>query len=500
MGVMTPLLSCRNLSKTYGARPLFAGITLGIAPGERLGLIGPNGSGKSTLLQILSGEERPDDGEIARRRALRLVFLPQEDLFPSDVSIGDVLAEALHRERLEAYERAALLHATLLKFGFADETQRVDTLSGGWRKRLALARAFIQRPDLLLLDEPTNHLDLQGVLWLEALLKDAPFAFVLVSHDRYFLENVTNRIVELNQAYPEGYFSVDGNYSAFLAKKAEFLEAQGKLQHALEGQVKREVEWLRRGPQARTTKADYRIQEAHRLIDELAEVKYRNTQDRTVSIDFTGSQRKTKELLVAKGIGKSLGGRALFAGLNLTLSPGIKLGLLGPNGSGKTTLLRLLTGELTPDSGIIQRAEGLRIVYFDQARAPLEMQVSLRRALSPESDTVHYRGSALHVSAWAQRFLFRSDQLEMPVGSLSGGEQARILLANLMRLEADVLILDEPTNDLDIPSLEVLEESLTDFPGAIVLVTHDRYMLDTISTELLALDGKGEAAYFADYA
>jgi ATP-binding cassette subfamily F protein uup len=496
---MAVLLSVQSLSKSFSARPLFANITLGISEGERMGLIGPNGSGKSTLLQILVGEQRPDRGEVSRRRDLRLTYVPQEDLFPPEQTVREVLLEAIASELLEDYERTALLHKTLQQVGFADDSQVAGVLSGGWRKRLALARALIQRPDLLLLDEPTNHLDLTGVLWLEALLRNASFAFLLVSHDRFFLENVTNRVVELSRAYPEGYLSVEGTYSDFLTRKQDFLVAQAQQQHALEGQVKREIEWLRRGPQARTTKAQYRIDEAHRLIGELAEVKVRNSQDKTVGIDFTASGRKTKELLVAKGLSKTLGGRTLFSHLSFALMPGTKLGLLGPNGSGKTTLLRLLTGETTPDTGVVQKAEGLKVVYFDQERAPLDMNQSLRRALSPESDNVFYRGSSMHVSAWARRFLFPSEQLEMPVGALSGGEQARILLANLMRLPADILILDEPTNDLDIPSLEVLEESLSDFPGAIVLVTHDRYMLDTISTELLALDGKGGAAFYADY-
>ncbi|HLK56472.1 MAG TPA: ABC-F family ATP-binding cassette domain-containing protein, partial [Chthonomonadaceae bacterium] len=483
---MSLLLSVQSLSKAFSARPLFTDITLGISEGERLGLIGPNGSGKTTLLHILSGAETPDSGEVSKRRDVRLVAVAQEDAFPPEQTVGDILTSAIAHEPLEDYERTALLKRVLAQVGFAEDAQQAGALSGGWRKRLALARALIQRPDLLLLDEPTNHLDLNGVLWLEALLRSAPFAFLLISHDRYFLENVTNRIIELSRAYPEGYLSVKGAYSDFLTRKQDFLTAQAQQQHALEGQVKREVEWLRRGPQARTTKAQYRIDEAHRLIGELAEVKVRNAQDKTVDVDFSASGRKTKELLVAKNLSKALGGRTLFSNLNLTLMPGAKLGLLGPNGSGKTTLLRLLTEELTPDTGVIRKAEGLRVVYFDQARAPLDRQQSLRRALSPESDNVVYRGASMHVSAWARRFLFRPEQLEMPVGALSGGEQARILLANLMRLPADILILDEPTNDLDIPSLEVLEESLSDFPGALVLVTHDRYMLDTVSTELLA--------------
>ena len=497
---MAPLVSCQSLTKSYGARPLFSDITFGIEADEKLGLIGPNGSGKSTLMRLLAGEDKPDAGEVTRRRLLRLVYLAQEDRFPPDATVDSVLNAVLLEQPLEEYERDAEKNRVFAATGFVDGGQAVATLSGGWKKRLALARALVQRPDLLLLDEPTNHLDLQGVLWLENLLKTAPFAFVLVSHDRTFLENITNRIVELNRAYPEGYLSIRGNYSQFLMEKEELLAAQQQQQHALAGKVKREIEWLRRGAQARSTKAQYRIDAANQLIGEFAEVKYRNAQDKSVAIDFSASGRRTRELIVAKGISKTLGHKPLFSGVDVTLSPGTKLGLIGANGSGKTTLLRLLTDAMPSDTGAIRRADGLRIVLFDQNRAQLDKTVSLRNALSPNSDYVEYQGGKTHIASWAKRFLFQSEQLDMPVSQLSGGEQARILIANLMLQPADVLILDEPTNDLDIPSLEVLEDSLEEFKGALVLVTHDRYMLDNVSHELLALDGKGGASYYADYA
>ncbi len=497
---MAPLVSCQSLTKSYGARPLFSDITFGIEADEKLGLIGPNGSGKSTLLRLLAGEDKPDRGEITRRRYLNLVYLAQEDRFPPDLTVDDVLDAVLQQQPMEDYERDAEKNRVMTATGFADGSQVVGALSGGWKKRLAIARALVQRPDLLLLDEPTNHLDLQGVLWLENLLQNAPFAFVLVSHDRTFLENITNRIVELNRAYPEGYLSIRGNYSQFLMEKEELLAAQQQQQHAMAGKVKREIEWLRRGAQARSTKAQYRIDAANQLIGEFAEVKYRNAQDKAVAIDFSASGRRTRELIVAKNIAKTMGQRQLFSGVDVTLSPGTKLGLIGANGSGKTTLLRLLTDTLQPDEGTIRRADGLRIVLFDQNRAQLDKTVSLRNALSPNSDYVEYQGGKTHIVSWAKRFLFQSQQLDMPVSQLSGGEQARILIANLMLQPADVLILDEPTNDLDIPSLEVLEDSLEEFKGALILVTHDRYMLDNVSQELLALDGRGGAAYFADYA
>ena len=495
---MTPLLSCQDLTKSFGARPLFKNISLGLLPGERLGLIGPNGSGKSTLLRILAGLEPTDSGDVSRKKDLRLIYVPQDDQFPSEQTVEEVLNESLSKQPLEDYERNALLNKTLTQIGFEDGSKVVSALSGGWKKRLALANALIQRPDLLLLDEPTNHLDLEGVLWLEKLLRDAPFAILMVSHDRTFLENVITHLIDLNRVYPEGYFKSAGTYTDFLLKKEEFMSGQAHLQQALASKVRREIDWLRRGAPARTTKAKGRIDSAGQLIEELAEVKFRNSQTKNADIDFTGSRRQTKELIVGRNLEKSMGSQLLFSGLDITLSPGVRLGLAGPNGSGKTTLIRMLTAELEPDSGEIRRADRLRIVKFDQNRNQLDRSLSLREALSPESDNVEYRGGNMHVTAWAKRFLFRPEQLDMPVSSLSGGEQARVLIANLMRQPADLLVLDEPTNDLDIPTLEVLEESLLEFQGALLLVTHDRYLLDSVSTQILALDGLGDAKELAD--
>ncbi len=497
---MSLLLNCQSLSKSFGTRVLFRGISIAFDDTQRTGLIGPNGSGKSTLMKILAALEPPDSGTIVARRQLRLGYLPQEDLFPQAKTVLQVVSEAVAPGHGDEHEREVQASILLGKTGFEDFAQQAGNLSGGWRKRLAIARELIREPDLLLLDEPTNHLDLHGILWLERLLMSASFAFVLVSHDRYFLENATNRIVELNRAYADGYLSVDGNYSEFLVRREEHLSAQSTQQQALASAVRREIEWLKRGAKARTTKAKGRIQQAGRMMEELGELRARNAESGTAQIDFTARQRRTRKLLVAKNVSKRVGGRTLIANLDVVLSPGMKVGLLGPNGSGKTTLIRLLSAEVQPDSGGITTAEGLRIVRFDQDRGQLDKNITLRNALSPGSETVVYRGSAIHISSWAKRFLFRAEQLDMTVGDLSGGEQARVLIAQLMLRPADLLILDEPTNDLDIPSLEVLEEGLADFPGALILVTHDRFMLDRLCTDLLALDGKGAATPYASYA
>ncbi len=495
---MSLLLNCQSLSKTYGAEPLFEDISLTISEGDRLGLIGPNGSGKSTFLQILAGLKEPDSGTSSVRKLVTLGYVPQEPEFPEEASIRQILAGSIEQTPLEDSEKDNRLHSTIGAAGFPDPEAKAGSLSGGWRKRLSIARELIRKPDIVLLDEPTNHLDIEGVLWLEKLIAGSSFACVVISHDRYFLENVTNQMAELNRVYPGGMFRAKGSYSQFLEKREEFLNAQSQRQEALNNKVRREIEWLRRGPKARTGKSKARIDAAGRLIDELSDLNSRSRSS-TAQIDFTASDRRSKKLIETQGLSKQMGGRTLFSGLNLKLSPGMHLGLVGLNGSGKTTLLRILNGELDPDGGTIERADGLRIVYFDQHRDQLDPAVPLRRALASHGDSVIYRDRVIHINAWSKRFLFRAEQLDLPVGRLSGGERARVLTARLMLESADVLLLDEPTNDLDIPTLEVLEESLTDFPGALVLVTHDRYMLDRVSTTVLGLDGQGGGALFADY-
>ncbi len=498
---MALLLNTQALAKSYGASFLFRDVSLSVREGDRIGLIGPNGSGKSTLLEILGQRIEPDTGEVALRKGTRLAFLPQESQFPPGESVRAVIRRALKRAGIAESEWQAREGETLGRAGFEDFDAEAATLSGGWRKRLAISEALVQRPAIVLFDEPTNHLDIAGIGWLEGLLQSAPFASVIVSHDRYFLENVPTAIAELNRVYPDGLLFVAGNYSAFLEKKAEFLHAQSKRQESLENQVRTEMEWLRRGPKARATKAKARIDTAHEMIGELADLRSRARTSAT-DIDFAGTDRKTKRLIHLEGVSYGYEGRILFDDLDFTITAGMRVGLVGSNGSGKTTLLRLLLGEtrgeMAPLRGKIERADGLRMVYFDQNRQ-LDPDVTLRRALAPNSDSVIYRDRVIHVAAWAARFLFSGEQLNQPVGRLSGGERARVLIANLMLEPADVLLLDEPTNDLDIPTLEILEESLLEFSGALVLVTHDRYLLDRVSTLVLGLDGQGRAERFADY-
>lgn len=495
---MASQINCQSISKSY-SRQLFRDVSLGVADGERIGLIGPNGAGKSTLLRILAGMEEADSGDITVRKGLRRVYLAQTEGFDDSRTIADILHDAIPESMDDALRYDAIENA-LTQLGLAgNHEQRFGELSGGQRKRVALATAFVQAPDVLLLDEPTNHLDLAGILWLEAILKGAPFSFVVISHDRVFLENVTNRMVEVNPMFPGGVFSTGGNYSQFLERKTAFLEGQSEQEATLANRLRRETEWLRRGPKARTTKARYRIDAAEKLRQEHSAVRGLNEQNKKVQIEFAATGRQTRRLIECKAISKRMADRTLFENLDLVLAPKSCLGLMGRNGAGKSTLIRLLTGEIQPDEGTIFRADGLRIVHFDQRRQTLNPDEPLRRALSPAGDTVIYQGRQIHVVGFAKRFLFRPEQLEMPVRSLSGGEQARILIARLMVQEADVLLLDEPTNDLDIASLEVLEESIEEFPGAVVLISHDRFFLNRLSDEILNLDGNGHATFYADY-
>lgn len=495
---MAVVLSCSAVSKRFGAKPLFENLTMALHDGQRIGLTGPNGSGKSTLMRILAGAEIPDEGQRAIRKQAVVAYVPQDSDFEDGDSVRSVLENALIGLPLSEDEKRLRLEMEASRAGFRDFEAEARLLSGGWRKRLAIVGALVRHPHAVLLDEPTNHLDIDGILWLERLLGQADFASLFISHDRYFLERVATHTAEINPAYPDGLYQADGNYSKFLERREEYLLAQQKLQESLQTKVRREVEWLRRGAKARTTKSKARIDEANRLIGELDEVSARN-RTATASIALNASDRKTKRLIQVEGLMAAPGGKVLFEGLDLILSAGTKLGLVGENGSGKSTLLRILEGRMEPEKGTVQRADLLRIVTLDQNRRLPDEEATLKQALCPDGDSVIYNGQPIHVAGWARRFLFTNEQLVQPVRQLSGGERARVLLANLMLQPADVLFLDEPTNDLDIPTLEVLEENLLDFPGALVLVTHDRYLLDRVATTVIALEGDGRWGLYAEY-
>ena len=488
---MSVLLGVQGLTKAFGQRPLFKDLSFDLAVGERIGLIGPNGAGKSTLLKLLAGREPVDSGIRTARKGARIGYLAQDDRFEPGKTLREVIVDALAGENLEDYERETRAAIHLTRVGFNDHDLVAEKLSGGWRKRLSLARELAFEPDLLLLDEPTNHLDLPGILWLERLLRSSNFGYLVATHDRAFLRAVADEILEINKVYPAGYFRSKGSYEDFATRREEFLTGQASQQEAVANQVRRETEWLGRKAAAQTRKAASRVEDAHKRREELAELKYRNSQAGPAGISFAATGRQTRKLLTVTGLAKQMGGRELFRDIDLILTPGMKLGLLGPNGSGKSVLLRTLSGEHKPDAGTVVSAENLRTVMFEQGRTALDPLQNLKKALCPNGDTVKFQDKSYHVLAWAKRFLFKDEQLDMAVGALSGGEQARLRMAQMMVQPADLLLLDEPTNDLDIPALEVLEETLASFPGALVLVSHDRELMDRICTEVVGLDGEG---------
>lgn len=493
---MTSLIGIHSLSKSYGTQRLFKEISLTIAEGERIGLLGPNGSGKSTLLKILMELESPDSGFITRRQNIAVGYAGQDPEFPPQ-TLEEILINQpnLRGCPFDLETRARVL---LSKAQFNDNSQLGSQLSGGWKKRLDIVKALMLQPDLLLLDEPTNHLDIEGIVWLEKLLAREKIAFLVVSHDRYFLENVTTKIIELNRCYPQGLFVSEGSMSSFMEHKQQFLDGQLQQQQGLAGVVRNEISWLKKSPQARTTKSRSRIAKAYELMDELAALKSRNKQSR-VDLNFSASERETRKLLTVKNLSKSLGGKLLFDGIDLTLSPGSRIAIVGGNGTGKTTLLKILAGTIPQDKGTIKYADDLQLVYFDQHREQIPNHYSLRQALSPTGEYVNYRGQEIHVNGWAKKFLFTPERLSLPVSSLSGGERARILIAKLMLQPADILFLDEPTNDLDIETLEIIEESLQNFAGAVVLISHDRCLMDRVCTQFLGLGAQPKPLIFADY-
>jgi len=491
-----PLISLQDATKGYGETPLFADLSLVIGERERVALIGNNGCGKSTLLKALAGSVELDSGRINVRKGIRCAYVSQIDTFPEGVSAVEVVDAHLLHLGFEHSEIARRSSMYLGLAGFDNSDVMVSSLSGGWRKRLSLVCALAEEPDCLLLDEPTNHLDIESIEWLEELLDGLLCAVVFVSHDRYFIERVATRVIEINTSYPRDHVVSEGGYADFLEYREQLLDQLKQQRDSLANKVRREVEWLRQGVKARTTKSRSRINEAHRLIDELRGSALMERQ--SMELEFATTQRKTKELLKAERVAQSIGGRQLFADVSLVLSPGSRVAIVGPNGSGKTTLVRTLLGELAPAAGKIIRAPNLQVSFMDQARSQIRDGVSLREFLCPHGDSIVYGGESFHVAAWAARFLFSHNHLSRSLSALSGGEKARAILAKSMSQQADVLVFDEPTNDLDIGTLENLEEGFSSFPGALVLITHDRYLLERTASSVLGL-AEGRAAMFGSY-
>jgi ATP-binding cassette subfamily F protein uup len=501
---MAQLLSAHNLGHSFAGKVLFSGLNFGLFEKDRVGLVGPNGAGKSTLLKILSQQIEPENGNVVKRRGLRIGFLAQspqfaekETLFEALIAKADDANEAMGR----AYEWLSRLQLDQFPTDMP-----VQALSGGWKKRLALARELLTEPDLMLLDEPTNHLDVESILWLENFIAESPLAFLTITHDRLFLQRIANKIFDLDPKNPQYLLTVDGDYLKYLENKELLLKGEEAREKKLKNTLRRETEWLRRGAKARLTKQQARIDQAHALGDEVSELSSRN-RSRQVKIDFGESEKNPKKLIEATDISKTFvkDGQPLkvFENFSYLIGPKTRLGLLGVNGSGKSTLIRVLLGYEKPDQGSVKIAEGVKISYFEQNRETLDPQKSVLRNICPDGDYVIVQGKPVYAKSYLERFLFSPQQMDLPVAKLSGGEQSRLRIAQIMLQPASVLVLDEPTNDLDLETLEVLEEALQEFSGAVILVTHDRYFMDQVCNEILTfakdLEGRPQLERFADY-
>lgn len=502
---MAILVSAHELTHSFAGRTLFENLTCSIQDGERIGLIGPNGAGKTTLLKILAGKISAEGGTVSYQRSVRIGFLEQIPQFQPDRTVRSTVQEGIPHP--DHWEEMARVEEYLSKLSLDGSHQvspedAVERLSGGWKKRVALARELVKQPDLLLLDEPTNHLDVESIVWLEEFLRNAPFALLTITHDRLFLQKVSNRILELDRRNPTGLLSVNGSYADYLERKEHLLGTQQQREKVLKNTLRQETEWLKRGPKARGTKQQARIDRALDLQQEVNTLSDKNKTP-TVAMHFQSAESQPKKLIQAKKITKSHQGKLLFSELDLLIVSGARIGLLGANGCGKSTLIRVLLGMESPDQGSIQRSDLLEVAFFEQNRETLDPEQTVIQAVCPEGDHVNYQGSFIHVRGYLDRFLFSPEQMKMKVRQLSGGEQSRLLIARLMLKPANLLVLDEPTNDLDLATLNILQDCLTEFKGAILLVTHDRYFLDQVATQIVSFPfssnaNTGKLTSFAD--
>ncbi len=498
---MATLVSAHLLTKSYATKTLFQNISFAADEGDHIGLIGPNGAGKSTLLSLIAKEQKSDSGKISFANHLRLGYLKQKPTFELDETIYLALL-AVCEDPYDS-ENIALAYELIARFEldqFPDaEHKLASELSGGWQKKLALARELMKRPNLLLLDEPTNHLDLESILWLEEYLnKEKQISFLTVTHDRRFLQNTSKIIFDLDPRLPNGLLRTNGNYADHIESKMQLLQGQKRLEEKRRNTMLVEKDWLSRGPQARLTKQKARIERAHDIIEEVSGLENKNRQNK-ISLDFGRTDSSPKKLIAAENIKKSYGNRILFQNFNAMISPGHRYGLIGTNGCGKSTLLKALIGKIPVDSGIAFLNEDIEVCYFEQGKDSLKPEVSVMKTICPEGDYVHLHGNPVYAKSYLSRFYFRSEQFDMPVAQLSGGEQSRLILAKLMLQSSHVLILDEPTNDLDVETLDALTECLQEFRGAIIIVSHDRFFMDQNCNVIWAFgDAEGHIQKFAD--
>lgn len=512
------VISLSNAQLAFGHVALLDHAEFSLDAGERVGLIGRNGTGKSSLLKIIAGMAKLDDGLLVMQQGIKIAYVEQEPQFEGAATVFDAVAAGMGEtvqllaeynalsEKLGGQDDDAIMermHAVQAKLDASDawnlvnrvetilarlnldKNAHMNTLSGGTQKRVALARALVGVPDVLLLDEPTNHLDFTSILWLEALLREFKGSILFITHDRSFLDNVATRIVELDRGR---LLSFPGNFSAYQARKAEQLEIEAIENAKFDKFLAQEEVWIRKGVEARRTRNEGRV----RRLEELRRQRSaRREQQGQVKLDVSAGERSGKIVAELVDVDKRFGDKVIVRGFGATIMRGDKVGLIGPNGAGKTTLLKLILGEEQPDAGIVRQGARLQIAYFDQMRAQLNEEASLADTISPGSDWVEINGQRKHVMTYLGDFLFAPERARSPVKSLSGGERNRLLLARLFAKPANVLVLDEPTNDLDIDTLELLEELLEDYSGTVFLVSHDRMFLDNVVTQVIASEGNG---------
>jgi ATP-binding cassette subfamily F protein uup len=483
-----PLLTLRNAELAYGLHPLLDRANFVIEERERVGLIGRNGTGKSSLLKVITGLAPLDDGELARQDGLNVVLVEQEPVLPPAETVRDSLVargrmDQIHDER-ERWRLDARLSEFLHRLGVAAE-RAPETTSGGERKRAALALAMALQPDLLLLDEPTNHLDIDGITALEELLIKGP-ASIVVTHDRAFLDRVVTRIIELDRGLLRSY---PGNFAAYEARKSEQLAAEDVVNRKFDKFWAQEEVWIRKGVEARRTRNEGRVRRLEALREQRAARRERMG---SVKLTLDSGERSGKLVAELTDVTKSFGERAIVRDLSMRIMRGDRLGLIGPNGAGKSTLIKLILGKLEPDGGSVRLGTNVMVAYFDQLREQLDPDKSVAETISPGSDWVEIGTERKHVMTYLGDFLFSSQRANSPVKALSGGERNRLLLARLFARPANVLVMDEPTNDLDIDSLELLEDTLQNYPGTLLLVSHDRAFLDNVVTQTLVAQGNGK--------
>jgi ATP-binding cassette subfamily F protein uup len=492
-----PLVAFDRVSIAFGHLPLLDSVSLQIEPRERVSIIGRNGAGKSTLLQIISGEVPPDTGSVWRQPALRMARLVQDVPLTATRSVFDVVAEGFHGSSghdSEEWRREHQLDLILTRLQL-DGDAIVDTLSGGWRRRVLLARALVTEPDVLLLDEPTNHLDIDAITWLETFLANYNGAVVFVTHDRAFLQRVATRIVEIDRGQLTSW---PGDYATFVRKKDEWLANEATGQEKFDKRLAQEEVWLRQGVKARRTRDEGRVRALMTMRTERA-----GRRDLVAAVRLRAEQADPSGRLVfeAEHVGKAYGNRVVVRDFSTRIMRSDRVGLIGPNGAGKTTLLRMLLGELEPDDGAIRQGANVQIAYYDQQREQLDPDLSVFDTIGEGRDTVTVNGQSRHVNGYLRDFLFPPERARSPVRSLSGGERNRLMLARLFTRPANVLVLDEPTNDLDLETLELLEAQLVEWPGTLLLVSHDRVFLDNVVTSTIAFEGEGRVVeYVGGYA